>query len=141
MASEIGRLIPQILCNSSHQYEIDSKVAAATNILENNHSRQMKSLQESVNSSHQAFKALEDEFRLAMSREKKAKEQLNYNLAQRTDEIRVMANRDKDQTDTITDLVQLVKELKSKLEKSVQAETQVTRLHRVSISHISVIYL
>ena len=116
-------------------------MAAATTILEKNHARQMRSLQESANSSHQAFKALEDEFRLAMSREKRAKEQLNYNLAQRTDEIRMMANRDKEQTDTITDLVQLVKELKSKLEKSVQAETQATRLHRVSISHTSANHL
>lgn len=117
---------------SSHQYEIDSKLAAATNVLAQNHSQQMKSLQENVHSSHQAYKALEEEFRLAIHKEKKEKERLNHNLALRLDEIRLLANRDKEQTDTITDLVQLVKELKSKIEKSVQTETQITKLHRVS---------
>jgi hypothetical protein len=117
--------------SSSQQYEIDSKVASATEILQNNHTLQMRLLQENLNSSHQAFNALEIEFKEALEKEKKSRELLQSSLANRIDELRILTTRDKEQTNTISDLIQLVKELKTKLEKSIKSESHITTLHRV----------
>lgn len=118
---------------NSHRYEVDSEVSKATDILQKNYGKQLKNLQDTLQRSNFAYQTLESEFRNYMIQERKSTEEREQTIFEKSQAIELMSRRDKEQTITITELVELVKQLKSKLEHSNINQQEMNKIHTVII--------
>lgn len=116
---------------SSHRYEVDAEVNKVSEILRKNYEKQLQTLQDSLQRSCLAYQTLETEFRHTIAQERKNTQSLDLALSEKEKALDILVMRDKEQTLTVAELVELVKELKSKLEKSNTNQQDLTRIHNV----------
>ncbi|KAJ3262048.1 Leucine-rich repeat-containing protein 23 [Boothiomyces macroporosus] len=125
---------------TSHKNEMEAAVAKATKIETEKQSYLTDSLKKQLSQTQEAYKALELEFLSNIKKERKARaaaeEKLKESLQEKEESLKNVVNlekKTKEQTDTIAELVKMVKELKANFDFLQEKERNSTQLYHASI--------
>ena len=121
--------VEQLLNTTKSQ--IESEVAKATIDVQQIYKSQLDKSENSLSKSLQAYHNLEQEFRRIIGEERSKIKSVEQQIGEKNRTLHVMSMREKEQTETISDLIKLIKDLKLKLSNSAVAQDELERKYKV----------